>query len=121
MQGPPRILPAASSLSLRDQIEDLVGGHAVAIPVPEWLGDRHGAVVVAHPQIAFPSRANALAGRVLGAPAHGPCVLARRVADESAGYRAERPGERFALPFDDAQARAVLADLGREIEEMHDA
>lgn len=119
MQGAPRLLPAASRASLEDQLEDLCGGRTTAIPAPEWLGDRHHLVVAAHPRVGTSASANALAGRVLGVPMHGPCVLARRPLDDSDLYRAERAGSRRFVPLDTAAARAVLADLGREIERMH--
>ena len=120
MGGAPRLLPAASNTSLLDQLEDLVGGHVSAIPAPEWLGDRHHAVVACHPQVGIASRANALAGRVLGVPMHGPCVLLRRPIDDSDLYRQERESSRRFTAFDSNSAREALASLGREIEQMHD-
>lgn len=121
MRGAPRLLPAASSPSLRVQVEDLCGGHVVSTPAPEWRGDRHRLVLIAHPRVGTEASSNALAGRVLGVPMHGPCVLARRPADDGQLYREPRPGDRFALPLETAEAREILADLGREIEEMHHA
>lgn len=119
MQGAPRIMPAASRVSIEDQLEDLCGGRTTAIPAPEWLGDRHHVVVASHPRVGTQANANALAGRVLGVPMHGPCVLLRRPLDDSDLYRTERAGSRRYSPFDDAAARAVLASLGEEIERMH--
>lgn len=121
MRGSPRLLPAASANSLVAQIEDLVGGHFVAIPAVEWLGDRHHLAVLAHPRAGTDASANALAGRVLGVLTHGPVVLARRPDDDRSFFREERPGDRRAVPFETPQARAVLAALGSEIEGMHHA
>ncbi len=121
MRGSPRILPAASASSLVAQIEDLVGGHFVATPAVEWLGDRHHLAVLARAMVGTETNANTLAGRVLGVPMHGPCVLARRPDDDRSFFREGRPDDRRAVPFETQQARAVLAALGSEIEGMHHA
>ena len=119
MHGAPRLLPAASVVSILDQVEDMCGGRVSVVPAPEWRGDKHRVVLASHPQAGSASRANPLAGRVLGVPVYGPCVLARAPARDGDLYRAESRGTRRFVAFDTQGARAVLASLGEEVEAMH--
>lgn len=118
MRGAPRILPAA--VALRDQLEDLCGGSVVSVLATEWRGDRHEVALALHPQVGTDANANALAGRLLGVPVHGPAVLARRPVQGTPPLGAWNPSDRILVPLETEDARSVLAALGEEIERMHD-